>query len=138
MVAAVDDVACEHFGGQVQTRRVEWETLRGKRNFVILEYVPIGVCDRGAARDFDASILRRVADVDRGRASRNQTLDVPVARGINVVRTLVESIGRQRFSRSVGKSRWLPPRARTAAATVHGFCLDQAWCKHKIWCRERR
>jgi hypothetical protein len=66
VVVAMDDFACEHFGGQVQTRRVEWETLRGKRNFVILEYVPIGVCDRGAARDFDASILRRVADVDSG------------------------------------------------------------------------
>ena len=73
------DFACEHFGGQVQTRRVEWETLRGKRNLMILEYVPIGVCDRGAARDFDASILRRVADVDSGRASRDQTLDAPVA-----------------------------------------------------------
>jgi len=83
VVAAMDDFACEHLGGQVRTRRVEWETLRG--NFVIQEYVPIGVCDRGAASDFDASILRRVAEVDSGRASREQTLDVHVARCLAAV-----------------------------------------------------
>ena len=38
---------------------------------------------------------------------------------INVVRTLVESIGRQRFSRSDGKSRWIPPRAQTRAGPAN-------------------
>ena len=36
-----------------------------------------------------------------------------------LLRTLVENIGRQRFSRSVGKSRWIPPRARTAAGPAN-------------------
>lgn len=62
------DFACEHCDGTVRTRVVEREALRHKGNFVILEDVPIGVCDKCGSRYFDASVLRR----DRENRSRKR------------------------------------------------------------------
>ena len=62
------DFTCEHCGGTVRERRVDREALRHKGTFVILEDVPIGVCDQCGARYYDASILRRVAEIGRGTA----------------------------------------------------------------------
>lgn len=56
---------CEHCDGTVRERQVEREALRHKGNFVILEDVPIGVCDKCGARYFDATVLRRVAEIGR-------------------------------------------------------------------------
>jgi len=72
------DFTCEHCGGQVQTRRVAREALRHKGSFVILEDVPIGVCDKCGARYFHASVLRRVAEVGRGTTVSERTVEVPV------------------------------------------------------------
>jgi len=71
---------CEHCGGEVRSRQVAREALRHKGNFVILEDVPIGVCDTCGARYFDASIMRRVAEIGRGTASAQRTIAVPVGR----------------------------------------------------------
>src|SRR5437764_491249 len=43
---AMYDFSCEHCDGTVRERRVDREALRHKGNFVILENVPIGVCDK--------------------------------------------------------------------------------------------
>ena len=72
------DFACEHCVGTVRERRVAREALRHKGSFVILEDVPIGVCDVCGARYFDASILRRVAEIGRGMIPTQRTLEVPV------------------------------------------------------------
>ncbi len=74
------EFACEHCGGTVRERRVDREALRHKGSFVILEDVPIGVCDKCGARYYDASVLRRVADIGRGRIPAARTLEVPVDR----------------------------------------------------------
>ena len=74
------DFSCEHCGGQVQTRRVKREAFRHKESFVILEDVPIGVCDKCGARYFDASVLRRVAELGRGETPSDRMLEVPVGR----------------------------------------------------------
>ena len=74
------DFGCEHCDGTVRERRVDREALRHKENFVILEDVPVGVCDKCGARYFAASILRRVAEIARGRISTQRTLQVPVDR----------------------------------------------------------
>ena len=71
---------CEHCGGAIREQRVDREALRHKGSFVILEDVPIGVCDKCGARYFDASILRRVAEIGRGTAPPQRTLEVPVER----------------------------------------------------------
>ena len=47
---------CERCEGVVRERRVDREALRHKQTFVILEDVPIGVCDQCGARYFDARI----------------------------------------------------------------------------------
>jgi len=44
------DFACEHCSGTVRERRVDREALRHKGSFVVLENVPVGVCDRCGAR----------------------------------------------------------------------------------------
>lgn len=74
------DFSCEHCDGTVRERRVAREALRHKGNFVILEDVPIGVCDKCGARYFDASILRRVAEIGRGMNPTQRTLEVPIDR----------------------------------------------------------
>lgn len=74
------DFACEHCSGRVQERRVDREALRHKGSFVILEDVPIGVCDQCGARYFHASILRRVAEIGRGVTLPQRTLEVPIDR----------------------------------------------------------
>jgi len=72
------DFPCEHCQGTVRERRLEREAIRHKGNFVILEDVPIGVCDQCGARYFHASVLRRVAEVGRGAVPPLRTLVVPV------------------------------------------------------------
>ena len=74
------DFAREHCGGTVRERRVDREALRHKVSFVILENLPIGVCDKCGARYFDASILLRVAEIGRGTAPPLRTMEVPVDR----------------------------------------------------------
>jgi YgiT-type zinc finger domain-containing protein len=71
--------ACEHCGGMVRERRVDCEALRHKGSFVILEGVPVGVCDKCGARCFDASILRHVAEIGHGTTLSPRTMEVPVA-----------------------------------------------------------
>jgi YgiT-type zinc finger domain-containing protein len=72
--------SCEHCNGTVQERRVAREALRHKQTFVILEDVPIGVCDKCGARYFDATILRRVAEIARGQTPASRTVAVPIDR----------------------------------------------------------
>jgi YgiT-type zinc finger domain-containing protein len=73
------DFRCEHCTGTVRERRLDREALRHRGNFVILEDVPIGVCDRCGARYFDASVLRRVAEIGRA-VTPLRTVEVPIDR----------------------------------------------------------
>jgi YgiT-type zinc finger domain-containing protein len=73
------DFTCEHCSGTVREQRVDREALRHKGSFVILENVPIGVCDQCGARYYDALILRRVAEIGRGKALPLQKIEIPVA-----------------------------------------------------------
>ena len=74
------DFACEHCGGMVRERRVDRGGTAAQRSFVILEDLPVGVCDKCGARYFDASILRRVAEIGRGTAPPLRTMEVPFDR----------------------------------------------------------
>ncbi len=74
------DFTCEHCDGKVRERRVQQEALRHKGRFVILEDVPIGICDKCGARYFDASVLHRVAELARGDSPVDRAVEVPVAR----------------------------------------------------------
>ena len=74
------DFHCEHCGGTVRPQRVEREALRYRSGFVILEDVPIGICDTCGARYVDASVARRVAEIGLGSNPAQRTITVPVDR----------------------------------------------------------
>ncbi|MFQ5502315.1 MAG: YgiT-type zinc finger protein [Phycisphaerae bacterium] len=74
------DFNCEHCAGIVRERRVAQEALRHKGRFIILEDVPIGVCEKCGARYYHASVLRRVAEVGHGSTPAEQAVEVSVAR----------------------------------------------------------
>ncbi len=73
------DFPCEHCNGIVRNRVVAQEVMRHKQEFVILEQVPIGVCEKCGARYFDASVLRRVAEVARNQAKTLRKIEIAVA-----------------------------------------------------------
>ena len=70
---------CEHCEGTVRERLIEREAIRHKGSFVILEDVPIGVCENCGSRYFHASVLRRAAEIAR-RPAPLHTIEVPVER----------------------------------------------------------
>lgn len=74
------DFSCEHCIGNVKERRVPREVLQHKGAFVVLEDVPIGVCGKCGARYYDASVVRRVAEIGRGDSPADKTIKIPVGR----------------------------------------------------------
>lgn len=70
---------CEYCDGTVRERIVEREAFKHVSWFVILERVPIGVCDRCGNRYYHASVLRRVDQIATGQALPERTGPVPVA-----------------------------------------------------------
>lgn len=74
------DFSCEHCSGLVKSRTSQQEALRHKGRFVILEDVPIGVCEKCGARYYDASVMRRVAEIGRGTAPSARAVEIPVAK----------------------------------------------------------
>ena len=72
------DFPCEHCEGTVRERRVQREAFRHKDGFVILEDVPVGICDKCGARYFHATVLRRVAEIGRGTTPPVRTVQVPL------------------------------------------------------------
>lgn len=74
------DFSCEHCGGLVRGRIVDLEVLRHKGGFVILEQAPIGVCEKCGSRYFDATVVRRAAEIGRGASPAERVLSVPVGR----------------------------------------------------------
>jgi YgiT-type zinc finger domain-containing protein len=72
------DFPCEHCDGTVHERLSVREAIKHKNSFVILEQVPVGVCNACGSRYFDASVLRRVAEIGRKTTSPSRTLAIPV------------------------------------------------------------
>jgi hypothetical protein len=56
------------------------EIFRHARGFVILEAVPLGVCDKCGRKYYAARTLHRVEELALGRAPADRTESVPVAR----------------------------------------------------------
>jgi YgiT-type zinc finger domain-containing protein len=57
------DFQCEYCDGMVRERVIEREPISLSRGIVILEHVPIGVCDRCSAHYYAAPVLRRAESV---------------------------------------------------------------------------
>jgi YgiT-type zinc finger domain-containing protein len=69
---------CEYCDGIVREKIVQREAFKHKRAFVILENVPIGVCDKCGTRYYHANLLHRVAQVAAGKVAAKSE-PVPVA-----------------------------------------------------------
>jgi len=69
---------CEYCEGTVRERVVKSEAFRHKTGFVILEDVPIGICDRCGHHYYAAAILHTVEEIASGRTAPKRTLMVPV------------------------------------------------------------
>ena len=70
---------CEFCDGTVRPRLVERESFKHKNGFIILEDLPIGVCDRCGNRYYSADILHAVHDISTGNRKSERTEEVPVA-----------------------------------------------------------
>lgn len=69
---------CEYCDGIVREKMVKREAFKHKNEFVILENVPIGVCDKCGTRYYHSSLLRRVSEVVAGKVTAKSE-QVPVA-----------------------------------------------------------
>ena len=70
---------CEYCDGTVQERKVDREAFKHRDGFVILEDVPIGVCDNCGSRYYHSSLLRRVEEIAARVKSPERIEQVPVA-----------------------------------------------------------
>jgi YgiT-type zinc finger domain-containing protein len=70
---------CEYCDGTVQERRVKREAFKHRDGFVILEDVPIGVCDKCGFRYYHSSLLHRVQEIAAQIESPVRIEQVPVA-----------------------------------------------------------
>lgn len=70
---------CEYCEGTVRPKRVERESFKHRLEFIILEDLTIGGCDRCGNRYCSADILHTVDEIASGRRRPERTEAVPVA-----------------------------------------------------------
>ncbi len=70
---------CECCEGTVKEKLVEREVFKHRKGFVILEDVPIGICDNCGYRYYHSSILLRVEEIAEGKRSPDKMESIPVA-----------------------------------------------------------
>lgn len=69
---------CEYCDGTVQERVLDREPISHHRGIVIIENVPIGVCDHCGAHYYAAEVIRRAEAILKSDAAPKRTLSVPV------------------------------------------------------------
>jgi len=70
---------CEYCGGTVKERLVKKEVFKHKSGFIMLEDVPVGICDRCGYRYYHSTILKRVEEIAEGKRAPEGTESIPVA-----------------------------------------------------------
>lgn len=70
---------CEYCDGVVRERLIEKEVFKHKTGFVMLEDVPVGVCDKCGYRYYHSAILRRIDEIAEGKQAPERTEAIPVA-----------------------------------------------------------
>jgi YgiT-type zinc finger domain-containing protein len=74
---------CEYCEGTVKEKVVAQEAFKHRCGFVILENVPVGVCDKCGYRYYHSSILRRVEEIAGRKDAAERAAMVPVASFVN-------------------------------------------------------
>ena len=72
------DYKCEYCEGTVRAKTVDKEAFKHKKQFVILEDVKIGVCDRCGNRYYSADLIRAVHDIASGAKAPERVEEVLV------------------------------------------------------------
>lgn len=80
MAETLYDFECEYCHGTVREKRLDREVFNHANGIVILEDVPIGVCERCQAHYYSAAVLKRVESVINGTSPSTREEKVPVAR----------------------------------------------------------
>ena len=70
---------CEYCDGIVRERVIDREAFKHRYGFVILENVPIGVCDKCGCRYYHSTLLHRVEEIAARKRSPEQMELIPVA-----------------------------------------------------------
>ncbi len=73
------DYKCEYCSGTVEERQIEREAFKHRKGFVILEDIPVGICDECGYRYYHSTILKRVEEIAEGRETPEREESVPVA-----------------------------------------------------------
>jgi YgiT-type zinc finger domain-containing protein len=71
--------SCEYCEGTVRKKIIAKEVFKHIKGFVMLENVPVGICDNCGYRYYHSSILKKVDDIAEGRRAASKTESIPVA-----------------------------------------------------------
>jgi len=72
------DFPCEYCTGTVRERVLDREPIAHHRGIVVLEKVPIGVCDQCGAHYYAAAVFKRAESLLTSGSPSQRTLQVPV------------------------------------------------------------
>ncbi len=72
------DFRCEYCDGTVRERVVDREPISHHRGIVILENVPVGICDHCGAHYYAAAVLKRVEAILTSQSPPQRTMQIPV------------------------------------------------------------
>jgi len=70
---------CEYCDGIVQERVIAQEAFKHRSGFVILENVPVGVCEKCGYRYYHSTLLRRVSKIAAREEAPTRMEQIPVA-----------------------------------------------------------
>ncbi len=71
---------CEYCTGIVEKRAVEKEVFKHKDGFIMLENVPVGICNSCGYRYYHSTIIKRVDDIAENKNTPAvRTEPIPVA-----------------------------------------------------------
>lgn len=70
---------CEYCEGVVKERLIKKEIFKHKAGFIMLEDVPVGVCDTCGYRYYHSTILQAVEEIANGKRLPERTETIPVA-----------------------------------------------------------
>ncbi len=76
------DYKCEYCTGTVKERLMGKEVFKYKKGFIMLENVPVGVCDNCKHRYYHASIIKQLDNVAEGNQQDIKIEKIPVGKYI--------------------------------------------------------
>ncbi len=71
------DFPCEYCSGTVRERIVDQEPIALHRGIVVLEHVPIGICDNCGAHYYAASVLKKAESLLTAKSDTGRTMQIP-------------------------------------------------------------